>query len=107
MHDVHSAINCDLKVVDQDLIWNTNHVEALELQNLLLNAMQIIRAAEARQESRVHIFEKISRYGSKRRNCSENISIGCHLQDRIDGYDYSNVAENTIATQMKNSTEQH
>ena len=42
----------DLKLFDRGMIWNTDLVEALELQNLMLNAAQTIYSAEAREESR-------------------------------------------------------
>jgi len=42
----------DLKVVDRSLIWNTDLVEALELQNLIEQAQVTVASALNRQESR-------------------------------------------------------
>jgi succinate dehydrogenase / fumarate reductase, flavoprotein subunit len=42
----------DMSVTDRSLIWNSDLVEALELQNLMGNAMTTMVSAEARKESR-------------------------------------------------------
>jgi succinate dehydrogenase / fumarate reductase flavoprotein subunit len=42
----------DVRVTDRSLIWNSDLVEALELDNLLGNALTTIHGAEARHESR-------------------------------------------------------
>lgn len=42
----------DINVTDQSLIWNSDLMEALELQNLMGNAVATMVGAEARKESR-------------------------------------------------------
>ncbi|XP_054161060.1 succinate dehydrogenase [ubiquinone] flavoprotein subunit, mitochondrial-like [Oppia nitens] len=60
----------DIKINDRGLIWNSDLVETLELQNLMLNALMVINGAEQRKESRgAHARED--------------------FKDRVDEYDYS------------------
>ena len=42
----------DVKVTDRSMIWNTDLIETLELQNLVIQAVVTVNSAFARQESR-------------------------------------------------------
>jgi succinate dehydrogenase / fumarate reductase flavoprotein subunit len=47
-----AAKMADIRVTDRSLIWNSDLMETLELDNLMPNALATIVSAEARKESR-------------------------------------------------------
>jgi succinate dehydrogenase / fumarate reductase flavoprotein subunit len=60
IHEIHDMFN-HVKLSDRSLIWNTDLVESLELENLLGNALVSMDSASNRQESRgAHAREDFS-----------------------------------------------
>ena len=51
MHDIYNSFE-DIGISDRSMIWNSDLVEALELDNLRSQALVTISAAYNRQESR-------------------------------------------------------
>jgi len=48
---IGSCVVC-LQLADSGMIWNSDLVEALELQNMMINSACIVYSGEARKESR-------------------------------------------------------
>jgi aspartyl-tRNA synthetase len=46
------AEKADIKVTDRSLVWNSDLMETLEFENLMINAIATVYGAEARTESR-------------------------------------------------------
>ena len=50
--DQSAASMADIRIADRSLIWNSDLVEALELENLMVCSLSTMFSGEARKESR-------------------------------------------------------
>ena len=78
MVDEISELYTDIKVSDRGQVWNTDLIEALELENLLIQGKMTVYAAQTRTESR-----------------------GAHARDDFPDRDDVNWMKHTLAFQKK------
>jgi succinate dehydrogenase / fumarate reductase flavoprotein subunit len=98
MQAVHAGL-AQRKVSDRSLVWNSDLVEALELDNLVGNAMTTIVGAEARKESRgAHAQEDYPDRDDV--NWMKHTLAWCDEQGRVK-LDYRDVKMRTLTNEVQ------
>ena len=97
MKQVWSGLG-DIQVADRSLIWNSDLAEAMELENLMGNAMTTMVSAEARQESRgAHAHDNYPERDDQ--NWMKHTLSWCDDQGRVD-LAYRDVKMRTLTNEV-------
>jgi len=96
--DIHALLQ-DLKVSDRTMIWNTDLVETLELENLVANALVTVNSASNRKESRgAHAHEDYPERDDKK--WMKHTLAYCDLDSGKVKIDYRPVHEYTMTDEI-------